>query len=238
MTLALTTITTRIPAAESCPAPVSNAQRLILVTAETMSTSTAAIQLFDRSSANAPWRPSLSAMPAVVGLAGMAWGAGFQHLARAGEPLKVEGDYRTPAGIYRLGASFGFAPSGRSGYLHIGADTVCVNDTSSPAYNTVTSRAVVGPKVRAEKMSRVALYRRGIVIDYPTDRAAKAGSCIFIHVWREAGRGTEGCVALPEDAVGALQDLADEKTVIAILPRSALGRYAGCLPGNPDATSQ
>ncbi len=233
--LALAAITSA--AAESCPTLVTNAQRLILVVARTMSTPAATMQLFDRTSSGAPWHASRPAMPAVVGVAGMAWGVGFQHLARAGDPIKLEGDRRTPAGIYRLGASFGFAPSGRAGYLRIDADTVCINDVSSPAYNTITSRARVGPNVRGERMSRVALYRRGIFIDYPAGRAAKMGSCIFIHVWRGAGRGTEGCVALPEDTVAALQDLADDKTVIAILPRSALSRFAGCLPGDADAQS-
>ena len=36
-------------------------------------------------------------------------------------------------------------------------------------------------------MRATLLYRRGLVVDYPTDAANKAGSCIFIHVWRRPG---------------------------------------------------
>ena len=67
---------------------------------------------------------------------------------------------------------------------------------------------MVGPSVSGEDMRKIDLYRRGLVVDYPTDRAARAGSCIFIHVWRGEGRGTAGCVALPEARVAALQEFA------------------------------
>jgi L,D-peptidoglycan transpeptidase YkuD (ErfK/YbiS/YcfS/YnhG family) len=74
------------------------------------------------------------------------------------------------------------------------------------------------------------MYRRGLVVDYPTDAKANAGSCIFIHVWRSPVTGTAGCVALPEARVQAVQDFSAEGAVIAILPRPALSRLGGCLP--------
>ena len=61
-------------------------------------------------------------------------------------------------------------------------------------------------------------------------RQAQAGSCIFIHVWRSPTTGTAGCVAMPEPRVEALQDFAAGGAVLAILPRGALDRLAGCLP--------
>jgi hypothetical protein len=51
------------------------------------------------------------------------------------------------------------------------------------------------------------MYRRGLLVDYPTNIAARAGSCIFIHVWRAPDRGTGGCVSMPEARLEALQDL-------------------------------
>ena len=62
------------------------------------------------------------------------------------------------------------------------------------------------------------------------DRAARAGSCIFIHVRRPDAKGTAGCVALPEPQVEALQDFAEGGAVLAVLPRQALDRFKGCLP--------
>ena len=77
-------------------------------------------------------------------------------------------------------------------------------------------------------MSRVLpMYRRGLVVDYPTDARKMAGSCIFIHVWRSPTTGTAGCVAMPEPRVEALQDFAADGAVIAVLPQAALEPSAG-----------
>ena len=43
----------------------------------------------------------------MIGRGGMGWSPFFVQLARRGEPIKVEGDKRAPAGIYRIGRSFG-----------------------------------------------------------------------------------------------------------------------------------
>ncbi len=105
----------------------------------------------------------------------------FRAEAHAGEPIKVEGDKRVPAGFFRIGKSFGTLPANRAGYLHITEGMTCVSDLRSPAYNMITSRAKVGWEVRGENMWRVAEYGRGLLIDYPTNAQARAGSCIFIH---------------------------------------------------------
>jgi L,D-peptidoglycan transpeptidase YkuD (ErfK/YbiS/YcfS/YnhG family) len=217
---------------QACPAPLAAARRLVLVTAKTMNDTAAEMQLYERSSAAEPWRAVASAEPALVGKAGLGWSHAFRRYARANEPVKVEGDKRAPAGIYRIGKSFGILPSSRPDYLHVTSDTVCVNEPSSPHYNAIMSRKLVGADVSAENMSRaLPMYRRGLVVDYPTDGKARAGSCIFIHVWRSPSTGTAGCVSMPEPRVEALQDFASGGAVLAILPQAALGRFAGCLPG-------
>jgi len=168
----------------------------------------------------------------MLGKAGLAWGLGFQGFAAAGEPVKVEGDGRTPAGAYRIGGSFGFAASPRPGYMQITKDTVCVDDPASPAYNTITARSIVGRKVHGENMRMVQRYRQGLVVDYPTDAKARGGSCIFIHVQRSPTSSTEGCVALPEDRVAAWQDFSQPGAVLVTVPQDVLGRLglAACLP--------
>ena len=92
-----------------------------------------------------PGAPAASAEPAVIGRAGMAWSQFFRRSARRGEPIKVEGDKRAPAGVYAIGRSFGTLASSRPDYLHVTPDTICVDDPSSPAYNTIASRARLGP---------------------------------------------------------------------------------------------
>ena len=80
-------------------------------------------------------------------------------------------------------------------------------------------------------MSRaLPMYRRGLLVNYPTDAKARAGSCIFIHVWKSPTGGTAGCVSLPEARIEALQDFSAPGAMLAILPRDALSRVAGCLP--------
>ncbi|MEX0752918.1 MAG: L,D-transpeptidase family protein [Xanthobacteraceae bacterium] len=215
---------------QTCPQPLRDARRLVLVTAKTMTTPAAAMQLFERASAADAWRPLGPAEPAVLGRTGMAWGYGFHQLGQDGEPRKVEGDKRTPAGLYRIGQSFGFSPSSQPGYIRLTDGAVCVDDPASLAYNTITSRAVVGHKVHAENMRSNPRYRRGLVVDYPTNAKTRAGSCIFIHVWRSAIFPTAGCVALPEARVAALQEFAAPGAVLATLPQAALSRLPDCLP--------
>jgi L,D-peptidoglycan transpeptidase YkuD (ErfK/YbiS/YcfS/YnhG family) len=217
--------------AQSCPAPLANAKRLVLVTAPTMNDMAATMRLYERASPSEVWRALGPAEPSTIGRTGMGWSQFFTKLARRGEPIKIEGDKRAPAGIYTIGRSFGILASSQPNYLHVTPDTICVHDLSSPAYNTIASRARVGPAVGAENMSRVLpMYRRGLLVNYPTDARKRAGSCIFIHVWRSPTTGTAGCVAMPEPRVEALQDFAAAGAVLAILPANALDRLPGCLP--------
>jgi L,D-peptidoglycan transpeptidase YkuD (ErfK/YbiS/YcfS/YnhG family) len=216
--------------AQTCPVPLKNARRLALVTADGMATSAATVQLFQRNTSGDCWQPVGIAVPARIGSAGMAWGLGFHGLKRDSEPVKREGDKRSPAGIYAFGRSFGFTASRRRDHLVLTRDTICVDDVRSPAYNTITSRRAVGPKVHAERMRPGTLYRQGLMVDYPTNATARAGSCIFVHVWRSPKGVTNGCVSLAEAHVVALQEFAAPGAVIAVLPRAARARLPGCLP--------
>jgi L,D-peptidoglycan transpeptidase YkuD (ErfK/YbiS/YcfS/YnhG family) len=216
--------------AQTCPPPLADARKLVLVTADGFSTSAATLRLYERAAVGAPWHAVGESEPALIGKAGMAWSHFYRAFGRAGEPRKVEGDKRVPAGFYRIGKSFGTLPPNRADYLHVTEGMTCVDDLTSPAYNTIASRAKIGWKVHGENMWRVKEYRRGLLVDYPTDRATRAGSCIFIHVRLPEKTGTGGCVALPEARVEALQDFAAGGAVLAVLPKAALGRFRGCLP--------
>jgi D-alanyl-D-alanine dipeptidase len=216
--------------AQSCPAPLAQARHLVLVVPESMTSSTATLRRFVRASSDAPWQTDGGPVSALIGRRGTAWSPAFRNFAAAGEPIKIDGDKRAPAGFFPIGRSFGFAAVKRAHYLHIQDGTTCVDDPSSAAYNTITTRARVGWKVGGENMWRVPEYRRGLLVDYPTNRAAKGGSCIFIHVRKPGAPGTAGCVALAEPEVERLQAFSAGGAVLAIVPKPALGRFAGCLP--------
>jgi len=229
-----------VPAlAQTCPGPLGDAKRLVLVTADGFNATAATLQTFERATPKDSWQAVGAAEAVLVGKAGIAWSHFFRDLRRGNEPVKVEGDKRAPAGVYRIGRTFGIVPSSRPGHMQVTGDTICVHDLSSPAYNTIASRAQLGPKVSAENMSRaLPMYRRGLLVDYPTDAKARAGSCIFIHVWHSPTVGTAGCVSMPEARLEALQDFAAPGAVLAIMPRAALPRLAGCLPAVGAGTSK
>lgn len=216
--------------AQACPEPLASARRLVLVTADGMASRTARAQRFARAARAAPWRPAGGPAEALIGKKGLGWAHDFRRFAQDGEPVKIEGDQRAPIGFFRIGRAFGFAQSSRPGYLRIEPGMTCVDDVRSPAYNTLTTRARVGRRVHGENMWRIPLYRRGLLVDYPTNRAAHAGSCIFIHLWLPGKTSTGGCIALREPALAAVQEFAQEGTVLAVLPRKALDRFGACLP--------
>lgn len=216
--------------AETCPGPITEASRLVLVMTRSMDTELATLQLFTRQSAKMPWKRVSSAEPAVVGKAGLGWGYPFLNFKESEEPEKVEGDNRTPAGFFRIGRSFGFGPSRRPGYIEVkSGETVCVEEPSSPFYNTITKRSDIG-SVAADDMGSSSLYRRGLFVEYPSDRESRRGSCIFIHIWSAPDIGTAGCVGLPEARVRALQEFSQAGAVLAVLPETAIDRFPRCLP--------
>jgi L,D-peptidoglycan transpeptidase YkuD (ErfK/YbiS/YcfS/YnhG family) len=222
---------TSLPAlAQTCPAPLADAHKLVLVTARDMASTSATVQRFSRANPHEPWKPDGGPVSAIIGHNGMGWAHAFRSFAKEGEPVKVDGDKKVPAGFYKIGRPFGFERSPLKGYLRLAAGDVCVDDPRSRAYNTITTRAKVGEKVHGENMWRVPDYVRGLVVDYPTDAHAKAGSCIFIHAWLPGKTGTAGCVAVRTPAVMKLQEFAQGGAVLAVLPKQALDRFKGCLP--------
>lgn len=235
--LAVFAVTLSAGSAEAlrCPRVLDRATRLIIVTVPNMSTTAAQMRTYERASPAASWEAKSSAEPAVVGARGIGWGAPFAHLRKSKEPLKAEGDMRAPAGIYRLASSFGFDKASHAGHMQLKPGmNFCVEDVQSAYYGMIVRRTAVEKKTSGEDMSSIPQMKRGLLIDYPPRRYSKAGSCIFLHVWRGGGVGTAGCVALPEERVKFLQSWATSRhTVIAILEERAFPRFQGCLP-SPD----
>ncbi len=228
-------------AASQCPDSLAQATRLVLVVVPSMDTPKAAMHTFERSAPATSWTKRSGPEATVVGKRGIAWGEKFASFAQDGEPIKREGDKRTPAGVYRFGSAFGFAKSKLPGYLRLAPRAnFCVHDPRSRLYGRIVPRSSVGRKITGEEMSKFPLYKNGIVIDYPRNRKAKAGSCIFVHIWSGEGEGTSGCVAMPEKRVVHLQDWVRKRrhTAIAVLHEGALPRFKNCLPTLDSASAQ
>ncbi len=218
-------------AATACPAELASATRLIVVTAETTTSFRAKLETFERTGATEPWTAHAPASAAVVGRNGLAWGHPFRERAADRQSIKAEGDGRTPAGLYRLGRPFGFEAQQLTDYMKLQAgETFCVDDPRSPQYNRIVSRKSVPAGTTGEDMRTFAVYRHGLLVDYPSDAKAKAGSCIFVHNWRSSAKGTAGCVAAPESVVADMQRWANSAEAwIAIFAKADADQLKDCL---------
>ena len=228
------------PSPVALPGRLASATQLVVVTTTGWDSTTGELRRFVRPSAGSPWQPDGAAVPIVVGQTGLAWGVGFDHLAAdastAAGPTKVEGDGRSPAGIFPLDTAFGFAPPDsmrwvRLPYVAVTPTTECVDDTTSTHYNTVVDRRTV-PRVdwqSAEHMRRIAQYRLGVIIGYNAPPVKARGSCIFFHIWGGPRSTTVGCTALDATELARLVAWIDPKArpVGVQLPASVYERMRG-----------
>jgi L,D-peptidoglycan transpeptidase YkuD (ErfK/YbiS/YcfS/YnhG family) len=175
-----------------CPRPLHRATRLIIVTVPDMTSVKGTLHTFERRTpANAAWQRSGPPEAVVVGAAGIGWAEDFYYLAKKDEPAKHEGDKRTPAGVFRVAGPFGFEVNKLPGYTKLEAGrSFCVDDPTSTLYGKIVSKELARKVKSAEDMSSVPGLKRALMVDYPARRGAKAGSCIFVHVWDAADQGT------------------------------------------------
>jgi L,D-peptidoglycan transpeptidase YkuD (ErfK/YbiS/YcfS/YnhG family) len=128
-------------------------------------------------------------------------------------PGKVEGDGKSPAGIFSLGSAFGFAPrSLKVDYLLLDAYTEAVDDPLSSHYNQIVNTTEVFPDWRSsEKMGEEPLYEIGMVVhhNFPYPQRG-AGSAIFLHIWRNKDEGTAGCTAMSRQDLEAILSWLDK----------------------------
>jgi L,D-peptidoglycan transpeptidase YkuD (ErfK/YbiS/YcfS/YnhG family) len=179
-------------AALTCSAPAvvpAGSTQLVTVAASGYGTTIAALELWERR--GACWRRVAGPWQARLGRSGLS-----AH--------KREGDGATPAGTYRLGSTvYGIAPDPGVAFAY--HRLVCGDwwdeDARSPTYNSFRHVACGarppfgGP---SEALWRISpQYRYFAVIDYNAHPVVPGrGSAIFLHV--STGRGTAGCVSLPE----------------------------------------
>jgi L,D-peptidoglycan transpeptidase YkuD (ErfK/YbiS/YcfS/YnhG family) len=69
-------------------------------------------------------------------------------------------------------------------------------------------------------------YRLGVIVDHNADRVAGCGSCIFLHIWSGAGKGTAGCTAMEAPRMEAVLRWleARKRPLLVQLPRGEFER--------------
>ena len=213
--------------------PLAGARQLVVVTTSGWSATEGRLVRFTRRGADDDWSRVSSPVAVVLGAAGLGWGRGL-HPAQRGGPTKQEGDKRSPAGVFRLSGTFGFAPSpmGKLPYTPLTPTIECVDDPASKRYNVVVDRAgISNPDWKSsEKMRQVDVYALGVVVDHNAWPAvtAGAGSCIFLHLASDPPAPTVGCTALASDDLGALAAWLDKSAhpVLVQLPQKEYDKLA------------
>lgn len=199
---------------------VQKSQQMIVVTTANWNTLHGVLQRYERQKQKQPWQKIGAAIPVVVGQNGMAWGVENKNQHTH---LKREGDNRTPVGIYSIGPNFGFHPQpiGKLNYVPLLATTECVDDTASHYYGQLVDSATIANKdwKSSEKMREISLYQIGSLIQYNTQQIARGGSCIFLHRWRSATKGTAGCIAMAASPLRTILQWLDAKKNPIIVTR-------------------
>ncbi|MGQ0542702.1 MAG: L,D-transpeptidase family protein [Blastocatellia bacterium] len=214
----------KIPFAESL-------QAVVVITKDSTATSGTA-WLFERKAAKLKWKAVGSSFPIVVGRSGLAWDQ--DSSPKSVTELKKEGDGSSPAGFFPLTFAFGMSekPSGiQLQYRKIDQFTECIDDDKSFHYNKIVGRMQVGifDWKSSEKMIEITPeYDLGVFVAYNSYPVVKGnGSCIFLHIWKDANSPTSGCTAMERGNLEKITSWLDPKKnpYLVQLPEDQYSKY-------------
>ena len=84
-------------------------------------------------------------------------------------------------------------------FVALSENIVAVDDTRSHYYNWLVDQSKIEPDWKhAEKLFGVDVYRHGVVVEHNVPPKGSAGSCIFLHIWKNSVTPTTGCTAMSE----------------------------------------
>jgi L,D-peptidoglycan transpeptidase YkuD (ErfK/YbiS/YcfS/YnhG family) len=186
-----------------------DSHQMILVLADSASATKGYLYRFERKNQYSSWEQIKEKIPIVLGRNGLAWGRGLHPIDSTLLPIKIEGDGKSPAGIFTLTYAFGYAPSTEMtglniNYLEITAMRECIDDVQSQYYNKLVNNNEVDTVdwQSSEKMYFADIYyEQGVVVDQNIDPIVQgAGSCIFLHNWSNPDETSAGCTEMaPEN---------------------------------------
>jgi L,D-peptidoglycan transpeptidase YkuD (ErfK/YbiS/YcfS/YnhG family) len=199
---------------------IAKSTKLIVVTTPDWNSVHGSLTRYEKSAGK--WKQLGGPVSIVVGKSGIGWTPALPPDKEA--PVKHEGDGRSPAGIFRLTQTFGFADAlpGAKDYLALTPAIECVDDVKSAHYAHIVDRSKV--KVdwnSSEKMREISLYKWGVVVPYNMkDTKSGAGSCIFLHIAPSSGNGTAGCTAMPEANIEEIVRWIGKGAVLVQMPQA------------------
>lgn len=156
--------------------------------------------------------------PVLLGKNGLAWGIGVHPTQK--EKMKIEGDGRSPAGIFKVGKVYGESESLPKGsdypYHKISEYDAWVDDPKNPFYNQHVKIEKLKDKPDWFESQRMRLgdpaYRWLIEIRHNSNLPKPGyGSAIFFHVRRTPERRTTGCTVMSINDIENLIKFLKEK---------------------------
>ena len=181
--------------------PFSSRQLLVVTTAD-WSASSGQLQRYEKRAGK--WQKVGKHIAVKVGKNGLAWGRGLHTLPKGVKRIKVEGDGRAPAGIFRLSYAFGDkALSLDYPYHRMTRHHHCVDDSRSQYYNRVIDSRKVRKDYKSFEHMKFpsGLYSYGLFVDHNPRHIPRAGSCIFMHIEKSNGKPTVGCTAMSKPEI-------------------------------------
>jgi hypothetical protein len=145
--------------------PLARSRQTIVVTTSSWNAVEGQLQRCERATRHEKWRPVGEPISIVIGKNGLGWGIGViatddSNVRVAPDPVKREGDGKSPAGVFALGTAFGYASQPLPGlkmlYLNPIPSIECVYDTGSKYYNHIVNRSVDAPDWNSSEHMRNA----------------------------------------------------------------------------------
>lgn len=211
-----------------------DARQIVLVAAESVDGIQAKISLFEK--AKDGWRQVERDIPAVIGKKGIALGEGLAaSIPAEGLPKKHEGDLKSPAGVFLIGDTYGYAPKApgfKLKYTQTLDSFEGVDDPASKFYNRIVDTRDIASADRDwhshETMRRKDdQYKWLAVIRHNDANVPGDGSLIFMHIWRDSEHGTAGCTAMAEPNLLKVLRWLDpaKRPVVVQLPTSSVKAF-------------
>ena len=186
------------------PIPDTSKQLIVVVT-PSWEASKGSLYRFERTESVGDWELISEPVLIILGRNGMSWGRGLHQNPDDSNPVKREGDGKSPAGVFRLGEAFGFPTIEEMGELKIPYRPVtdyleCVDDMESKYYTKLveTDKVELVDWKSSERIYRSPnAYHYGVMVEHnTTDTQKGAGSCIILHCVSVTGDSTAGCTTM------------------------------------------
>lgn len=179
------------------------ALQMILVEVQYWNSTDGNLQRYERTTVDAPWVRVGNPIEVTIGKNGIGWVDSVDYSSYMQElDAYKEGkvDYRSPAGIFRLGTAFGDRSKGNKihfyDYKEIDERHSCVYSTESMYFNQIVQTRQVSDQQLSGSFTLDnwdGIFELGVLIQPPRNVSdPETFGCLFLHAWDGRRLGTTG----------------------------------------------